>query len=180
MRKRSLDFGEGETVGVTSLLLASLGLMSLSRFRRITEAQHEKIQRLEASDRSTQLKLQDATILASEKTLELEYAHEKTALIAGKVVLLEQEAEYLKGQIELYQTRLGLRVPTPSQQGEKVEHKPIRKSREPFDQLSARIGKAQADKMEEYWRARIAAHEVSGVTSENTEETKDKDDTASS
>jgi hypothetical protein len=101
-------------------------------------------------------------------------AHEQ-----GKCLLLENEMEYLKAQIELYQVRMGLVVPAPIAGAVATEHKPIRKSREPFEALQSRVAKAQADQTEEYWRKRAEGVNIAGATSSESL-TKDEPDAASS
>ena len=123
--------------------------------------------------------IQDLKKRLLEKDSELKTLHDEGVLITGKAAILEAQVEYLKGQVELYQVRMGLVTPAPAQGVPLTEHKPIRKSREPFESLSARIGKAQADKTEEYWRARAAAVDVAGVTSDADATVKEENDTDS-
>jgi hypothetical protein len=106
---------------------------------------------------------------------ELDYSteREKSQLLIAQLATQDTQVEYLKGQIEIYQTRMGILMPKRDGSAEVSEPKPIRKSREPFEALSQRVAKAQADKTEEYWKARAAQVSVDGVTTPDSKETTD-------
>lgn len=97
----------------------------------------------------------------------------------GKNDLLSVEITYLKAQIELYQVRLGLIIPVRVATAEQIKHEPVRKAREPFEALSSRVAKAQADANEEYWRKKAEAVDIAGVTSSESV-TKDEADARTS
>jgi len=127
------------------------------------------------------LKLARLETVASVRELEAEkqLAEARAEHHLGRAEILTAEVDYLKAQVELYQVRMGLVVPVPVQGAVPTEHKPIRKSREPFEAMSARVAKAQADANEEYWRKKAEAVDIAGVTSSESL-TKGETDAASS
>jgi len=132
-----------------------------------------------SSEESLKLDRLESVSLVKELEAARYLAEARTAHVQGKNELLQTENDYLKAQIELYQIRMGLVVPPPNSGTIPVEHKPIRKSREPFEAMSARVAKAQADANEEYWRKKAEAVDIAGVTSSESL-TKGETDAASS
>jgi hypothetical protein len=92
----------------------------------------------------------------------------KTSAIARLIDSLEQ-IKYLRGQIELYQKRLGLIIEERPKDAEKVME-PIARKREPFHAAAQRI---ETERTKKYWEAR-AAKAADAVTSETSPVTEDK------
>lgn len=95
---------------------------------------------------------------AMEETAAHENELSKTA--QARVGDLENEIKYLREQVQIYQQRMGLLPQVRQVHSEQREIRPLRKAREPFAVAEARI---QAQRSEEYWRARANAAE-SGTT----------------
>lgn len=93
--------------------------------------------------------------------------HELAAEAQVRSRVLESEVEYLRGQVKIYQQRLGLLPQERQSQTEPTEHKPLRTAREPFAQMAHRV---QLQRTEEYWKQRAAAANegTTGATSEVT------------
>ena len=101
-------------------------------------------------------------------------AERKCELAENRVGDLESQITYLKGQIEIYQGRLGLLPQTRQGESPAVEQRPLRQPRVPFAQAAAKI---QADRTEEYWRQRAEAVEIgaTGSTSQTTATVSEKE-----
>lgn len=81
---------------------------------------------------------------------------------------LETQIEYLKGEIKIYQQRLGLLPQERQGQTGQAEHQPLRKARVPF---AIAQHQAQVQRSEEYWRAKAAAVDETGTTGSTSETT---------
>jgi hypothetical protein len=102
--------------------------------------------------------------------LRLELAGEierRTSAVARLIDSLDQIA-YLKGQIELYQKRIGLIVEERPTSDKVME--PIARKREPFHVAAQRV---ETERTRKYWEER-AAKAVDAITTEETPVTEDK------
>lgn len=101
---------------------------------------------------------------------------QKCELAAARVLDLVGQIEYLKGEIKLYQERLGL-LPQQRQSQTVSDLKPLRQARKPFNIVAHEIEKKRN---EEYWKAQAdRAHEKLGTSGLTTESTPDGRDTTS-
>lgn len=91
---------------------------------------------------------------------------ESKVLAVAQLTTLGDEIVYLKGQVEIYQRRLGL-LPQERQEQPRQAQKPLRSARVPFAIAEA---KAQTALTEQYWRDRAANASVGeGVTGKTTD-----------
>lgn len=151
-----------------SWLVKKLGLVSRDAHKQV---QFEKIEfqkeviALRASLYEVRERLDIAQRNASDFEDQLLVENEKSALAVARVSDLESQIEYLRGEVKIYQGRLGL-LPQERQSETKTDHKPLRRAREPFPVIQARL---QANLNEEYWREKAAAASAElGTTSEDT------------
>jgi hypothetical protein len=95
-------------------------------------------------------------------------------LAEARVADLQYQIDYLKGQVEIYQARLGLLPQAVQSEKRETEQRPLRAPRVPFAVAAARI---QADRTEAYWRERAAAVDAgtTGSTSESTPTVSEKE-----
>jgi hypothetical protein len=111
----------------------------------------------------------------------LETLQEKNKILVDNLLAKEQvvemlsfELQYQKGQVEIYQARLGLLPQKQQAEIPKTEQRPLRQPRVPFSVAAAKI---QADRTEEYWRQRAATVDsgTTGSTSETTPTVSEKE-----
>lgn len=99
----------------------------------------------------------DEIMKANKRIAELEQIaareDERAHNALARVDDLTGEIEYLRGQVTIYQQRLGL-LPAQKEVREGPALKPMRIAREPFASVQAKV---QSQRTEEYWKARAAA-----------------------
>ena len=95
-------------------------------------------------------------------------SEEAKVLAVAQLEGLREEVTYLKGQVVIYQARLGLLPQEPRAQ-QIGEQKILRKARVPFAVAEARI---QTQRTEEYWKNRAKLADVGGVEAVTSPETK--------
>lgn len=83
----------------------------------------------------------------------------------GRVKDLETQIEYLKEQVKIYQVRLGLLPQERQGQSDGKKLEPLKKGREPFSVVQARI---ETQQREAYWRKRAdeAENSLTGKTTD--------------
>jgi len=177
-RVKLLESGEEEIEGFTLRLLESLGLITLSVHRDLIQDLRTELRKTTESERVAWTDSAALSVQVSSRDEEIVREREKRAAIEGRVSLLETENAYLKEQVKIYQIRLGLIVVPRDQNGSATEHKPIRKTREPFEALSHRVSKAQTDRLEKYWKDRAAATNITGKTTSEDPGVKEENDTS--
>lgn len=87
-------------------------------------------------------------------------SEERAALAVARFDGLVEEVGYLRDQIKIYQTRLGL-LPQERQSEPGTVRVPLKRGREPFSVAQDRI---QKERTEAYWRAKADAVDPTGTT----------------
>lgn len=166
---------------VISSLVGRLGLISTRKYRellfehqelrKLTHERLESFKRLqtEAGDVQSRLGLLQRQI----EEIEQRWLEEsdRADLAASRANDLISQVEYLKEQVKIYQTRLGL-LPQERQGAlDKGKLEPLKKGREPFAVAAARV---QAQRTQEYWERKAKA--VDGITSSETVTSKETND----
>lgn len=131
-------------------------------------------QALRASLLETEALLRESNSWGAKMEEQATESDERTLQAAARVNDLETQIGYLKGQIEIYQARLGLLPRSPQGEPRQTEQRPLRQPRVPFSVAAAKI---QADRTEEYWKRRAATVNdgTTGSTSEATEPVSEKE-----